>query len=57
MPADNLLEKSPRILVIRAGAIGDTLMATPLLRALRQSYPNAYLGAICSNTALDVLRF
>ena len=57
MSASNFSEKSPRILVIRAGAIGDTLMATPLLRAIRQTYPNAYLGAICSDTAFDVLRY
>lgn len=56
MAAANFSEKSPRILVIRAGAIGDTLMATPLLRAVRQAYPNAYLGAICSSTAFNVLR-
>ncbi len=42
---------------MRAGAIGDTLMATPLLRSLRETYPNAYLGAICSGTAYDVLRY
>lgn len=57
MPADNFLEKSPRILVIRAGAIGDTLMVTPMLRSMRRTFPNAYLGAICSDTAFDVLRY
>lgn len=44
-------------MVIRAGAIGDTLMVTPLLRAIRHTYPNAYLGAICSSTAFDVFRY
>lgn len=57
MPAQKFAEKSPRILVMRAGAIGDTLMATPLLRAIRQTYPSAYLGAICSSTSFDVLRY
>src|SRR5690349_6981929 len=49
-------EKSPRIVVMRAGAIGDTLMVTPLVRALRRTFPEAYLGFICSHAAYDVLR-
>ena len=47
---------TPRILIIRAGAIGDTLMATPLVRALRQTCPNAHIAFLCSRTAQDVLR-
>ena len=42
--------------MIRAGAIGDTLMATPLLRSLRKSFPDSYIGAVTSTTAADVLR-
>ena len=49
--------KAPRILVLRAGAIGDTLMATPLVRALRRTYPNAHLAFLCSRTAEDVLKY
>lgn len=49
--------KSPRILIIRSGAIGDTLMVTPLIRALRRQFPDAYLGMISSQTAFDVLRY
>ncbi|MBZ5566105.1 MAG: glycosyltransferase family 9 protein [Acidobacteriia bacterium] len=48
--------KSPRILVLRAGAIGDTLMVTPLLRALRRTFPEAYLAFVCSQTVQEVLR-
>lgn len=47
---------SPRILIIRAGAIGDTLMATPLVRAVRRTFPGGYLVFLCSNWAHDVLR-
>jgi ADP-heptose:LPS heptosyltransferase len=32
-----------RILIMRTGAFGDVLMGTPLLKALRQAYPNAHL--------------
>ncbi|HEY6290250.1 MAG TPA: glycosyltransferase family 9 protein [Terriglobia bacterium] len=48
---------SVRILIIRCGAIGDTLMATPLVRALRRTYPSAHLVFLCSETAHDLLRY
>ncbi len=35
---------SRRILIMRLGAYGDILMATPLLAALRAAYPDAYLS-------------
>ena len=44
-------------MIVRAGAIGDTLMATPLVRAVRRTYPECHLVFLCSATALDVLRF
>jgi len=47
---------SPRVLILRAGAIGDTLMATPLVRALRRTFPAAYLVFLCSRQAHDLLR-
>ena len=46
-----------RILIVRAGAIGDTLFATPLVRALRRTYPDAYLVFLCSEPAYDVMRY
>jgi ADP-heptose:LPS heptosyltransferase len=45
----------PRILIVRAGAIGDTLMATPLVRAVRRTFPDAHLAFLCSSAARDVL--
>lgn len=45
----------PRILIVRAGAIGDTLMATPLIRAVRSTYPDAHLTFLCSSAARDVI--
>lgn len=47
----------PRILVGRVGALGDTLMVTPVLRAVRTSFPNVYLAAMVSAGAADVLRY
>jgi lipopolysaccharide heptosyltransferase II len=56
-PRDAMGAESPRILIIRAGAIGDTLMATPLVRAARRTYPKARLVFICSRQAVDLLRY
>jgi ADP-heptose:LPS heptosyltransferase len=47
----------PRVLIVRAGAIGDTLMATPLVRAVRKTFPECHLVFLCSFTALDVVRY
>jgi ADP-heptose:LPS heptosyltransferase len=56
-PADVRPPGRPRILIVRAGAIGDTLMATPLVRAVRKSFPECHLVFLCSTTALDVVRY
>lgn len=44
------------ILVARFGAIGDILMATPTLRALRDKYPQARLVHLLERPLGDVLR-
>jgi ADP-heptose:LPS heptosyltransferase len=49
------LSSSRRILVVRAGALGDTLMVTPLLRALRERHPEAEIDVLCSRLAADIL--
>lgn len=56
-PADVRPLGRPRILIVRAGAIGDTLMATPLVRAVRKTFPECHLVFVCSATALDVIRY
>jgi lipopolysaccharide heptosyltransferase I len=37
-------EGSPRILIARMSAIGDTILTLPVACALREHFPNAYLG-------------
>ena len=46
-------EAAQRILIVRLGSHGDILMATPLLAALRRSYPNAHLTWTVEYTAVD----
>jgi heptosyltransferase III len=43
-----------RLLVLRPGAIGDTLVALPALLALRRQFPGAQIEAVGNATALPV---
>ena len=45
-----------RILVVRPDRIGDVTLATPVIRALRQRFPNAYLAALVRPATEPVLR-
>lgn len=49
------MNSSPRILLIRRDNIGDLLCTTPLLHAIRQRYPAAYLAVLASSYNVDVL--
>ncbi len=51
----NAGQQPGRILVVRAGALGDTLMATPAVRALRNRHPRAELDFLCSEAAFPLL--
>jgi ADP-heptose:LPS heptosyltransferase len=44
-----------RILVVRAGALGDTLMATPVLAALADRHPGAAIDVVASAPAAPLL--
>jgi len=46
---------SRRILIMRLGAYGDILMATPLLAALRAAYPDAYLSWLAGPTEYQAI--
>jgi heptosyltransferase-2 len=45
-----------RILVIRLSSLGDILLATPVIRALRMKYPGALIDAVVKNPYADTLR-
>ncbi len=46
-----------KILIIRFSAIGDILLATPLIRALRQNFPQARLDFAVKANFAEVLRY
>ena len=49
-------EAPRRVLVVRAGALGDTLMATPLIRRLRKAEPGREVDVLCSAGGASLLR-
>jgi heptosyltransferase I len=44
-----------RILIIRLSAIGDVVMATPLAKALREAFPDAYIAWVVEAKSKDML--
>ena len=45
-----------RILVIRLSSLGDIILTTPVLRLLRQSWPDARIEMVVKAEFQDVLR-
>jgi heptosyltransferase II len=50
------MSRPRRILVIRPDRIGDVVLATPLIRALRSTFADAYLGALVRPAVAPVLQ-
>src|SRR3954454_23660096 len=56
MPIDNSpASASHKILVIRRDNIGDLILTTPLIHALRQRFPAAWIGALVNSYNARVL--
>ncbi len=63
MPVNDRVQRCPvsreqashRILIMRAGAFGDILMATPLLSALRLAFPAAHLTWIAEHKEVQAI--
>jgi lipopolysaccharide heptosyltransferase I len=49
-------EPSPRILISRMSAIGDTILTMPVACALRQHFPNAFLAWVVEKKAAPMIR-
>ncbi len=45
-----------RLLVIRPGGMGDMILLLPVLRRLRQEFPDAAIDIVCERRNLEVLR-
>jgi lipopolysaccharide heptosyltransferase II len=50
-----LPKKIDRILFIKTGALGDVIMTTPLVRAVRNRFPKAVIDYACGSSFADVL--
>lgn len=50
------LPRAPRILIARMSAIGDTILTLPVLCALRERFPKAYLAWIVEAPSAPVVR-
>lgn len=44
-----------RILIVRTDRIGDVLLSTPVIKAFRDAYPNAYIAMMVSPYAKDII--
>jgi heptosyltransferase-1 len=53
---DRQPHRPPSILVIRLSAIGDVVMASPLIRALRRGYPDARIAWMVQPESQDLLK-
>jgi ADP-heptose:LPS heptosyltransferase len=51
------LGAEPRILLVNTTALGDTLMCTPAIRAVRQAFPGAHLASLVHRRQEALLRF
>jgi ADP-heptose:LPS heptosyltransferase len=49
------MQSFKNILIYHTGAIGDTVLSTPVGSALRKHYPNAHITQICHRANLDLL--
>ncbi len=55
LPVISSAQMFKRILVVRTDRIGDVLLSTPVLDALRAAYPNAYIAMLVSSQTKDVV--
>ena len=55
--AEQQFPDSPkRILLVKTHAIGDTIMITPSIKALRNKYPNAHIGLLTGLSSMRIIQ-
>lgn len=55
LPPEYSPEKIKKILIVNTTAIGDTLLSTPAIRAIRKGFPGAKITALASRAAHSIL--
>lgn len=51
-----MIKNAKNILIMNLGGIGDLLLSTPALRALREFYPNAFISALVTQTGYEIAK-
>lgn len=46
----------PKILLIRLSSLGDIVLTTPAIRAVRDNFPDAYIAMLVAKQSADILR-
>jgi len=54
-PVAGQREDFKRILIVRTDRIGDVVLSTPVIKAIRDAYPNAYIAMMVSPYAKDIV--
>jgi heptosyltransferase-2 len=54
-PDTRVKDDFKRILIVRTDRIGDVLLSTPVIKALRENYPHAYIAMMVSPYAKDIV--
>ncbi|MDD2689421.1 MAG: lipopolysaccharide heptosyltransferase II [Candidatus Omnitrophica bacterium] len=55
LAADNQRHDYKRILIVRTDRIGDVLLSTPVIKALRDEYPHAYIAMMVCPAVKDIV--
>lgn len=55
-PEKNARARPERFLIVSTTGIGDTLWGTPAIRALKETYPDSYIGVLTTATGCELLK-
>lgn len=56
VPERNARARPERFLIVSTTGIGDTLWGTPAIRALKEAYPDSYIGLLTTATGCELLK-